>query len=54
MNGVEPMNDLKTELIQLVRREIGSIATVNKIQFVPGFPKTCSGKIMCRILRKIA
>jgi acetyl-CoA synthetase len=38
----------------LVRKEIGPIATVDKIQFAPGLPKTRSGKIMRRILRKIA
>lgn len=54
MNGVEPTDELKTELVQLVRREIGPIATVDKIQFALGLPKTRSGKIMRRILRKIA
>ncbi len=54
MNGVEPTDELKIELVQLVRREIGPIATVDKIQFAPGLPKTRSGKIMRRILRKIA
>lgn len=54
MNGVEPTDELKTELVQLVRREIGPVATVDKIQFAPGLPKTRSGKIMRRILRKIA
>jgi acetyl-CoA synthetase len=54
MSGVEPTNELKTELVQLVRSEIGPIATVDKIQFAAGLPKTRSGKIMRRILRKIA
>ncbi|HIL41900.1 MAG TPA: acetyl-coenzyme A synthetase, partial [Gammaproteobacteria bacterium] len=54
MSGVEPSDDLRNELVQLVRREIGPIATVDKIQFAPGLPKTRSGKIMRRILRKIA
>lgn len=54
MNGIEPTNELKTELVKLVRREIGPIASVDKIQFAPGLPKTRSGKIMRRILRKIA
>jgi acetyl-CoA synthetase len=54
MSGVEPTNALKTELVKLVRSEIGPIATVDKIQFAPGLPKTRSGKIMRRILRKIA
>jgi acetyl-CoA synthetase len=54
MSGVEPTNELKTELVKLVRSEIGPIATVDKIQFAAGLPKTRSGKIMRRILRKIA
>ena len=54
MSGVEPTDALKTELVKLVRSEIGPIATVDKIQFAPGLPKTRSGKIMRRILRKIA
>ncbi|WP_428087255.1 acetate--CoA ligase [Candidatus Thioglobus sp.] len=54
MNGVEPTDELKTQLIALVRSEIGPIATVDKIQFASGLPKTRSGKIMRRILRKIA
>jgi acetyl-CoA synthetase len=54
MNGVEPTDEFKTELVRLVRREIGPIATVDKIQFALGLPKTRSGKIMRRILRKIA
>ncbi len=54
MSGVEEADELKAELVQLVRREIGPIATVDKIQFALGLPKTRSGKIMRRILRKIA
>ena len=54
MSGVEATDTLKTELVKLVRQEIGPIATVDKIQFAPGLPKTRSGKIMRRILRKIA
>jgi len=54
MKGVEPTDELKTELVKLVRKEIGPIATVDKIQFAPMLPKTRSGKIMRRILRKIA
>ena len=54
MSGVEPTDALKTELVKLVRSEIGPIALVDKIQFAPGLPKTRSGKIMRRILRKIA
>ena len=53
-SGVEPTDDLKKELIQLVREEIGPIATFDLIQWAPGLPKTRSGKIMRRILRKIA
>ncbi|MDD5228419.1 MAG: acetate--CoA ligase [Methylococcales bacterium] len=49
-----PSNELKKELIQLVRNEIGAIATIDVIQWSPNLPKTRSGKIMRRILRKIA
>ncbi|MCP3662816.1 MAG: acetate--CoA ligase [Gammaproteobacteria bacterium] len=54
MSGEEYVDDLKTELVALVRKEIGPIAKVNIIQWAPGLPKTRSGKIMRRILRKIA
>ncbi|MCU0835510.1 MAG: acetate--CoA ligase [Chromatiaceae bacterium] len=54
MAGVEPTDALKKELVKLVRDEIGPIATVDIIQWAPGLPKTRSGKIMRRILRKIA
>jgi len=54
MNHVIGTDELKTELIQQVRNEIGPIAKVNIIQWAPGLPKTRSGKIMRRILRKIA
>ena len=54
MAGVEPTDDLKKELIGHVRNEIGPIATPDKMQWAPGLPKTRSGKIMRRILRKIA
>ena len=54
MSNIEPTDELKTELVKLVRHEIGPIASVDKIQFAPGLPKTRSGKIMRRILRKIA
>ncbi len=54
MSGVEPTDELKAELIALVRKEIGPIAKINIIQWSPGLPKTRSGKIMRRILRKIA
>lgn len=54
MGGVEPSDDLKKDLVKHVRNEIGPIASPDKIQFAPGLPKTRSGKIMRRILRKIA
>ena len=52
--GVEPSEALRKELVQWVRKEIGPIATPDLIQWAPGLPKTRSGKIMRRILRKIA
>jgi acetyl-CoA synthetase len=52
--GVVPTEEIKKELIQHVRKEIGPIAQPDKIQFSEGLPKTRSGKIMRRILRKIA
>jgi acetyl-CoA synthetase len=52
--GIEPTEELRKELSQWVRREIGPIATPDQIQWAPGLPKTRSGKIMRRILRKIA
>ncbi len=52
--GVEPTPELKKELVTLVRSEIGPIASPDVIQWAPGLPKTRSGKIMRRILRKIA
>lgn len=54
MAGVEPTEDLRKELVTWVRREIGPIASPDQIQFAPSLPKTRSGKIMRRILRKIA
>ena len=54
MVGVEPSDDLKKELVKLVRSEIGPIASPDVIQWAPGLPKTRSGKIMRRILRKVA
>jgi len=54
MAGVESNDDLKEELTALVRREIGPIVTLDVIQWAPALPKTRSGKIMRRILRKIA
>jgi len=52
--GVDGSDALRTELRDWVRREIGAIATPDALQFAPGLPKTRSGKIMRRILRKIA
>jgi acetyl-CoA synthetase len=52
--GEEPSEELRKELVQWVRKEIGPIASPDLIQFAPGLPKTRSGKIMRRILRKIA
>ena len=52
--GEEGSDPLRKELVQWVRHEIGPIATPDAIQFAPGLPKTRSGKIMRRILRKIA
>ncbi|MEZ6029407.1 MAG: acetate--CoA ligase [Hyphomonadaceae bacterium] len=54
MAGDAPSDELRKELVNWVRREIGPIATPDVIQFAPGLPKTRSGKIMRRILRKIA
>ncbi|MBU2958651.1 acetate--CoA ligase [Paracoccus sp. 1_MG-2023] len=54
MNGVEPSDELRSELEKWVRNEIGPIAKPDLIQWAPGMPKTRSGKIMRRILRKIA
>ena len=54
MAGETPNDDLRKELVSWVRKEIGPIATPDVIQFAPGLPKTRSGKIMRRILRKIA
>jgi acetyl-CoA synthetase len=54
MHGEEPSDALRTELRNWVRREIGPIASPDLIQWAPGLPKTRSGKIMRRILRKIA
>ena len=52
--GEEPGDDLRKDLVKWVRSEIGPIATPDAVQFAPGLPKTRSGKIMRRILRKIA
>ncbi len=54
MAGEKPSEELRKELVHWVRKEIGPIAQPDLIQFAPGLPKTRSGKIMRRILRKIA
>ena len=54
MAGAEPSDALKRELLELCTREIGAIARPDVIQWAPGLPKTRSGKIMRRILRKVA
>jgi acetyl-CoA synthetase len=54
MGGIEPSDALKAELQQWVRKEIGPIAKPDLLQWAPGLPKTRSGKIMRRILRKVA
>ena len=54
MTGVEPDETLRDELIALCASEIGPIAKPDIIQWAPGLPKTRSGKIMRRILRKVA
>ncbi|MEM7466352.1 MAG: acetate--CoA ligase [Pseudomonadota bacterium] len=54
MTGVGATDELRSELVKHVRKEIGPIATPDVIQWAPGLPKTRSGKIMRRILRKVA
>ena len=54
MHDAEPTPELQTELVRHVRKEIGPIASPDVIQWAPGLPKTRSGKIMRRILRKVA
>jgi len=54
MAGEEGSEELRDELIQLVRKEIGAFAKINLLQWAPSLPKTRSGKIMRRILRKVA
>lgn len=54
MDGVEATDELRKELVSHVRKEIGPIASPDVIQWAPGLPKTRSGKIMRRILRKIS
>lgn len=53
-HDIDPSDELKQELVQWVRKEIGPVASPDLIQWAPGLPKTRSGKIMRRILRKIA
>jgi acetyl-CoA synthetase len=52
--GIQPTDELRKALVAHIRKEIGPIASPDKLQFAPGLPKTRSGKIMRRILRKIA
>jgi acetyl-CoA synthetase len=54
MKGIVPSEELRKELVNFVRKEIGPIASPDLIQWAPALPKTRSGKIMRRILRKIA
>jgi acetyl-CoA synthetase len=54
IQGKPPTDDLRKELVAWVRREIGPFATIDALQWAPGLPKTRSGKIMRRILRKVA
>jgi acetyl-CoA synthetase len=54
MAGVDESDELSLELVKFVRSEIGPIATIDILQWAPGLPKTRSGKIMRRILRKVA
>ena len=54
MSGESPNEELRSELSQWVRKEIGPVALPDLVQWAPGLPKTRSGKIMRRILRKIA
>ena len=53
-SAADPSDSLKKEILAIITKEIGPIAKPDKIQFVPGLPKTRSGKIMRRILRKVA
>lgn len=52
--GIDPTDTLREELIQWIRKEIGPIATIDRVQWAENLPKTRSGKVMRRILRKIA
>jgi acetyl-CoA synthetase len=54
MTGEKPTDELRLELRSWVRKEIGPIASPDLLQWAPGLPKTRSGKIMRRILRKVA
>ena len=53
-SGVKPDEDLKKELIQVVRKQIGALATPDQIRFTDALPKTRSGKIMRRLLKELA
>ncbi len=53
-DGVQPSDDVKKALAGVVRSQIGAFAAPDAIHFAPGLPKTRSGKIMRRVLRKIA
>ena len=53
-NGVEPSEQLRKDLIQTIRKEVGALAVTKRLDFVPGLPKTRSGKIMRRLLKKIS
>ena len=53
-SGIQGTDNLKKEMVAQVRKEIGPVASPDLIQWAPGLPKTRSGKIMRRILRKIA
>jgi len=52
--GIDPSDTIREDLIQWVRKEIGPIATIDRLQWADNLPKTRSGKVMRRILRKIA
>jgi len=54
MSGEDPSDELRDELVQWVRKRLGPLAAPDVIQWAPSLPKTRSGKIMRRILRKIA
>jgi acetyl-CoA synthetase len=53
-SGMKPSDDLKKQLIQTVRKQIGALATPDQIRFTEALPKTRSGKIMRRLLKELA